>query len=293
MEKEKDWTVLRLLQWTTDYFEARGFDSPRTTSEMLLAHVLSYKRLDLYLQFDKPVLQPELSRFREAVKRRLRNEPVQYIIGETEFYSLKLRVDRSVLIPRPETEILVDKAVQNCSERFGAEEQLTLLDVGTGSGNVAIGIAGNIPAADINAMDISKDALALAKKNAEMNGLNGRIHFRELSLFSAGPSEFMNLSGVVSNPPYVAPQDYALLPAEIRDYEPECALSDGGDGFTFYPELCRRSMEWLRTGGFLLVETGMGGAPKVASIFRDSGFCNIEIIRDLNDIERVVCGWKP
>lgn len=293
MEKQADWTVIKLLNWTVEYLQSRGFTAPRPEAEQLLGHVLSYKRLDLYLHFDEPVAPQHLDKYRDCIKRRLKHEPIQYITGETEFYSLAFNVRPGVLIPRPETEILVDRAISLCTEHWKNEERIHLLDMGTGSGNIAISLAKNLPKAEVAAVDISPEALEIARENAHNLEVENRIHFRRGSLFEMGGIAWKDLHGIVSNPPYVSSADFQALPEEIRKYEPEEALHDQEDGFRFYPELCLRAQQWLRPGGFLMVEVAMNGAPRVLQTFKASGFHNAAALQDLNDISRVVYGWKP
>ncbi|MCL5020021.1 MAG: peptide chain release factor N(5)-glutamine methyltransferase [Patescibacteria group bacterium] len=293
MEKQADWTVIKLLNWTVEYLQSRGFSSPRPEAEQLLGHVLNYKRLDLYLHFDESVAPHQLDQYRECIKRRLKHEPVQYITGETEFYSLPFTVRPGVLIPRPETEILVEQAITFCNERWKNEECINLLDMGTGSGNIAIALAKNLPAVSIAAVDISAEALEIARENAHKLEVENRIHFRRASLFEMGGIAWKDLHGIVSNPPYVSSTDFQTLPEEIRKYEPEEALLDQDDGFRFYPELCLRAQQWLCPGGFLIVEVAMNGAPRVMQTFKASGFHNVAALPDLNAIDRVVYGWKP
>ena len=292
MEKKKDWTVIQLLNWTIQYFQSKDFTSPRADAELLLGHALQYKRLNIYLHFDELVPPSLLEQYREMVRKRLLHVPVQYIIGDTEFYSLVFQVNSNVLIPRSETEILVEKAIEICRSSWKEESQINLLDMGTGSGNIAISVVKNIPNAVMSALDISDDALEVARINARQHGVDTIIDFRCGSIYDIDDAAWKNLHGILSNPPYISDDDYKILPDEIRKYEPIDALYDRGNGFRFYPELCRRAQHWLRPGGFLITEVAMGGASRVQDIFKENGFCNVETFPDYNKIERVVCGWK-
>lgn len=273
------WTVVQLLRWTADYFNGKEIESGRLEAELLLAHTLDLDRVGLYLHFDRPLTPAELADFRAKVQRRARREPVQYILAETEFWSLPLQVGPDVLIPRSDTEVLVEEALQHLQQGG------SMLDVGTGSGAIAIAVAAERPAVDVTAIDCSRPALTVARANAERHGLSGRITCREgdLAALPAGPYDL-----VVSNPPYIAEPEWAGLMAEVRDHEPRIALHGGIDGLDAYRHLARQAMTVLKPGGWLLVEVGAGQADAVRELFEQAGLSALGVRKDYAGIARVV-----
>lgn len=254
---EETWTILKVIQWTTDYFRRKGLEQPRSDAEVLLAHALGLRRVDLYLRFDQPLRPEELSRYRALIQRRAAREPTQYITGRQEFWSLELEVSPAVLIPRPETEHLVELAL----EAF-PDEPLRALDVGTGSGAIAIALAKEKPRWQIVACDVSQDALHLARRNAVRHGVANRVHFVQCDLvspFRTVPSPF-HLIG--ANPPYIGEREWAGLAPEITRHEPRKALLGGGpDGTAIPTRLLHEALPLLQPGGLLLMEIGAGQAP--------------------------------
>lgn len=281
------WTILELITWGTGYLTEKGFDESRLTIELLLAHVLNLRRIQLYTKFDQPLREEELAAFKALLKRRLTNEPLQYITGSAEFMGLPFIVDRSVLIPRPETELLVDHAVHSLKRTFGANEPLTILDLGTGSGCIAVAMASKLPAAQVTAVDISPDAIATATINAERNGVADRIAFLTADMMSlnaeAFPSKF---HCILSNPPYISTKEFAEVSADVRDYEPNIALTDNGNGLKFYPLLAHLASQLLQPGGIVGVEHAFDQSAAVRSLFTAAGFGEGEVVRDLAGIER-------
>jgi release factor glutamine methyltransferase len=280
----ESWTVLKLLRWTADYFAGRGIDSPRLDAELLLADTLGFDRVGLYLNFERPLSNEELAAFRERVKRRAGREPLAYILGMTEFWSLPLKVTPDVLIPRPDTELLVEEALSRLAG------PARVLDVGTGSGALAVALAHEWPACMVTAIDISAPALAVAAENAGSNGVVERIRFvpQNLQGLPAGPFDL-----IVANPPYIPSGELAALMPEVRDFEPRLALDGGSDGLDAYRALALQADQVLTPGGWLLVEVGIGQAPAVQALFAGAGLAEIFISRDLAGIERVVGGRKP
>jgi release factor glutamine methyltransferase len=285
----RQWTVLELLEWTAGHLSERGFDEARLTVDLLLAHVLRLRRLDLYLQFDRVLLPDELAAFRGMYERRLTHEPLQYILGETEFMGLKLKLGRAALIPRPETEQLVEHAVA-ASAGLGKED-LQILDVGTGSGNVALALAQRLPGARVTSIDNSSEALLLAARNAADNRITG-VTFLEADIFGSLMDDRV-FDLIVSNPPYVSAGEYACLEPEVRDFEPRLALTDGGDGLRFHRRIADRARALLRQGGLVFVEVGYNQAEAVREIFERQGLGNIVIHRDFAEIKRVVSAIQP
>jgi release factor glutamine methyltransferase len=286
---QKSWTVLSMLNWTSDYLAEKGFENARLNSERLLAHILKCRRVDLYLNFDRPLSVDELAKFKELLKRRLGHEPLQYVLGETEFYSLPFKVVPGVLIPRPETELLVEKALELSQFRHTADREPYILDIGTGSGNISIAIAKNLAQVRLLAIDESQDALAIAKENARINVVADRIEFRRLDILAEMPKEFAAAFDViVSNPPYVSASEYEKLPPEIRQFEPKSALWAGEDGCDFYRCLAQIIRQWLKPGGFAIIEIGAGMAEEVSRIFRQAAFDEIQVFKDLAGRDRVI-----
>ncbi len=287
-EKNKDWTIITLLNTCADYLKEKNIDAPRTNTELLLCHTLGVKRLELYLHHDRPVSDEELQKFRELVARRINHEPIQYIVGETEFMSIPFIVTPDVLIPRPETEILVEKAIKLIETSRGDSEEIKIIDIGTGSGNIAISLARYLKNANIMAIDVSSKAINVARKNAEMNRVSEKITFLEKSIFDCENSEFNNFDLIISNPPYVSPYEYNHLMPEVRKYEPESALIDTGNELIFYKTISSLAEHWLADKGNMIFEIGINMGEKVFQILEDKCYKNIEIFHDYSKIERVI-----
>ena len=291
----KDWTVRELLEWTEDYFRRREIPSARLDAEVLLAGALGINRLDLLTrEFEQLVGDEARTEFRDFVKRRGRREPVAYLTGEKEFYSLPLRVTPAVLAPRPETEHLVDEALSLIQNLPG--DQLRILDLGTGSGNIAVSLAVNAPAASITAVDISPDALDVARGNAETNGVAERITFVEGDLYAALPANTPPFDFILSNPPYIAAAEEAGLMDDVRLFEPRIAFIDGrspdGDGLGFFRAICEGLDDWLADHGTVIFETGNLQAARVGELFEAAGLKDVSITRDYAKIPRIVCGRR-
>jgi len=280
-------TVINALKLATDYFEKKGIQSARTNAEILLAHILNCKRLDLYLRFDQPLSENEVNLYREFIARRGKYEPVQYILGFTEFYGLHLNVNPSVLIPRPETEILVETILNELSTK----ENVKILDIGCGSGNISIALGKNLPNCEITALDISKDALQVAQKNATKNNVTN-INFVEGDIILNGILDNHKFDVIVSNPPYVSINEYTTLQNEITKYEPKEAVTDDADGLKFFKRISEFSMNKLNDGGSLFFEIGMGQSKNVSLIMSENGFEEIKIVKDYQQIDRVIYGIK-
>lgn len=284
------WTVMRLVRWSADWLGARGVERPRLDVELLLAEVLEMDRLQLYLQFDRPLQEGELARFRTALRRRGAREPLQYILGRSSFRQLLLRVDRRGLIPRPETEELVEAVLAWARERAGAERGLEAVDIGTGTGAIALSLATEGPFQRVVATDISPEALSLARENVEATLLPGEVvvELREGDLLGAlRAGERFDV--VVSNPPYVADVDWVALQPEVRDWEPRSALTAGPEGIARLEALVWGAPEHLRPGGLLALEVGAGQGGAVAGRIRETGrYGPPRVLRDLAGIERIV-----
>jgi release factor glutamine methyltransferase len=284
------WTILSLLHWSTEHLQKKGFDSARLQIELLLSHALRMNRVQLYTNFEKPVSPEELASYKQLLQRKLKNEPVQYILGETEFYGMKFFVDKRVLIPRPETELLVEEVV-TLSKSFSERNVPTILDIGTGSGNISIILAKHIPQATIVAVDCSQDALDVAHKNAEYHSLGSRIHFFEQNIFHSmndTPLQQYAFDIVVSNPPYIALAEYSTLQAEVRDYEPTIATSDGADGYSFYYRIAEMGKELRKEQKIIAVEIAYNQSQKVQKIFIAAGYHILAVKKDYAGNDRII-----
>jgi release factor glutamine methyltransferase len=277
------WTVQRVLNWTICYFTSKNIPEPRLSAELLLAHALNNKRIELYLQFERILTPGELAGYRSFIQRRLQREPVQYILGETEFMGLPFKVNPAVLIPRPDTELLVDCAIEYLKEVNIPRPRI--LDVGAGSGCIAISLAKFFPDAEVWAVEQSTDALAVAEGNARRNEV--KIQFVNNDFFDYIPGLNIKFNIVVTNPPYVSDNDWEALQAEIRHFEPRQALWGGSDGFDFYRRFIPLLEEILETNGAAMMETGYNQAQDVAEMLKDRNFY-VDIRKDYRQIERVV-----
>jgi release factor glutamine methyltransferase len=278
------WTIRELIKTTTDYLRKKGIDEPRLTTELLLAHSLAMKRVELYLNFDKPLGDGELDTFREFIKRRLAHEPAQYIIGTTGFMGLEIATTEGVFIPRQETEILVS-VVKLWLEDRGLEEY-TLYDIGTGTGAIALALAHFFPKATIFASDISEIALECAQKNADLRGLSEQITFLFGSLLQPYV-EIEKADVIVSNPPYIPAQGIEHLP-EIVKREPIEALIAGKEGLEIIQKLVRATQSFLKPAGLLAFEIGIDQAESVTALLEQNGnYGNIKLVSDLRGIKRV------
>ncbi|MGA7839135.1 MAG: peptide chain release factor N(5)-glutamine methyltransferase [Ignavibacteriaceae bacterium] len=279
-------TVLDAINLSADYLKKKNIESPRINAEHLLSHVLKRKRLELYLSFDKPLNEDETNLYRELIRRRGTSEPLQYILGSVEFYGLEFRVTRDVLIPRPETEILVEKII----ESFDKNSQLKILDIGTGSGNIAISLAKNFNNAEVKGIDVSGEALTIAKENSRLNDVNGNVKFGILDVLNQNITSEVKYDVIVSNPPYVSVKEYPDLRPELNVYEPRIALTDENDGLNFYRAISEKSKNILKKDGQIFFEIGQGQCEEIKNILERNKFSDIKIFKDYSDIERVITG---
>lgn len=277
------WTPLKLVQWTAGYLEERGFSDPRLNAELLLSGTLGIRRLDLYLQFERPLTAEELADYKARLKRRVRHEPLQYIDGVAAFRELELQVDGRVLIPRPETELLVDRILDWAADREG----LDVLDVGTGSGAIALSLAAEGNFRQIVATDASADALDVARVNARRLVPEAAVEFVEGSGYA--PVHGRKFDVIVSNPPYIAQAERASLDPEVREWEPEIALFAEKDGMATLIELVDGAPEHLNPGGLLALEIGASQGHAVAALIRNQpSFSGTKILPDLSGRDRIV-----
>lgn len=304
-ETKEVWTILEILRWTADYFRDKGVLEPRASAEVLLAHVLGLSRLDLYLRYDQPLTPEELARFKALMVRRREGEPVAYLTGHREFWSLDFRVAPGVLIPRPETEILVSAALEAArEENIGSDLQpdretgregpprLWGIEIGVGSGAVVVALAQELPQLDWLALDLSAAALMVARDNARQHGVAERLHFVCGDLLS-GLKHVPGFALMVANLPYVPRAEWERLPRDIRDFEPREALLGGEDGLDLIRLLVRQAHHYLPPGGRLALEVGAGQAgPVLALLHETKAYEQLESLADYQGVQRVVRGRR-
>ena len=281
------WTTLGVLDWTTKRFTDAGITSARLEAQVLLAHVLKCSRTQLYMNFDKPLGEAELASYRELIRRRLAGESVAYLVGEHEFWGLPFYVDENVLVPRPDTETVIEVARTLRPDRKAA---CRALDLCTGSGAIAVALAKELPAARIIATDVSAAAVEIAKRNAERNGFADRVEVREGNLWEPVAGETFDL--IVSNPPYIASAVIPTLAPEVKR-EPVLALDGGADGLVFYDRICAAARIHLEPGGALVVEHGYDQAETVRERFEAAGLTKVTLVHDLGKNPRVTWGIAP
>jgi release factor glutamine methyltransferase len=287
-------TLAEILTWARGCFRDHGIQNPALNAELLLAHSLNVKREGLYIHLQDSIGEKEKKALEELIKRRVSGEPLQYILGHQEFWSVDLRVDPSVLIPRADTELLVEQALFILSN-ISTERPPSVLEIGTGSGAVAIALAREVETISLVATDISMKALLIASQNAQKSGISGKIQFIQGDLFGAfrlvERKEPFDL--ILSNPPYIIRSEIERLAREVKDFEPALALDGGEDGFDFHRAIISQSPKYLRRGGWLLLEVGQGQALEVSEMVEKMKIFNpSEGIQDLSGIERVVKAQK-
>lgn len=283
------WTISSLLDWTTLFFKKYGIEEPHLEAEILLAHSLSIRRIELYVQHNHILKEDELSAFKQLILRRAKKEPAAYIIGYKSFMSLDFIVSKDVLIPRPETEKLVETAIDASKYMSG---QINIFDIGCGSGAIAISIAKYAQNSFIYAVDSSAPSLEIAKQNAVKHGVIERISFLPGNLFDPIHHE-IKFDIIVSNPPYIPTSEINNLQSEIKDFEPISALDGGQDGLDFYRKIAGNADKHLKESGIMLLEIGFGQANLVKNIIdSNSAFGNIKIYKDHGDIDRVISAAK-
>ena len=292
MTSNETWTIQKLLNWVTEYLTAKGIESPRLSSELLLCHVLELKRIDLYTQFNKQVPQQQLNQLHDLVKRAGSYEPVAYLTRKTEFYSLELDITADCMIPRPETELLVQRAIEFLRTRSGVQY---VCDLCTGSGCIAVAIAKNFPDARITATDISAAALAVAARNVEKYRLKEQVRLLCGDLFESVIKQLdvSQFDLIVCNPPYVSTSEYEKLDKNIKDYEPQSALLAGEDGMDIYRRIVKEVDKFLKPGAALMLEIGYAQGSAVQDLLEQtSAFIDIKIEKDFHDNDRIVNAIK-
>ncbi len=280
-QNKKVWTVSELISWGTNYLNDYKIESPRLSIELLLCEILSCTRLDLYLNYDKPLNPRELKELKSKIKALLCGKPLQFVLGWTQFLNYKIFLCKKVFIPRPETEILVKFALDKYKNR--KEEPLSILDIGCGSGAISIALADFFKNSKVLAIDVDKDAIEQTKENAERHSLKN-IQLHRMDILKEVPSEKFDL--IVSNPPYIPILEYYELPKHVLD-EPKLALTDGSDGLTFYKRFAEIFPKILNESGNFFLEVGWNQAEAVAEIFANSGF-DVDIKKDFQGIKRIV-----
>jgi release factor glutamine methyltransferase len=294
MTEAKAWTIRDLLKVTSDYLKQKDIEAPRLSAEVLLAHLLALDRVQLYLRFDQPLNEEELSRYRALIKRRLNREPMQYITGAQEFWSLEFEVNPTVLIPRPETELLIETALSLYREgRISQTDGPRLLDVCTGSGALAVALAREIPEATIWASDLSQDALSVARSNAARHGVEHRVTFMAGDLCRPALEGKLVFDLIVSNPPYIRSDAFEHLPPEVGLHEPRMALDGGKDGMDFIERIFRTAPGCLDPGGWVLVEMDPAQTSEALRRIESTGqYGEWDRVKDYSQRYRIVMARK-
>jgi release factor glutamine methyltransferase len=286
-------TCAEALRWGTTYLQRCGVDTARLDAEVLLAHCLRCERTTLYRERDHELTADESARFQELVARRGAHEPAAYLTGMREFWSLPLAVRPGVLIPRPETEWVVETALRYAPRFLHHSRRCRVLDIGTGSGNIAIAVAASLAAVDVIAIDISPEALAVAQLNARACQVAERVHYIRGDLLSPLHPHRARFDLLLSNPPYIAAEEFPLLPPTVRGYEPRQALDGGRDGLAFYRRLCAAGLQYLTAGGIAIVEVGHHQAGDVSRLLVQSQQWElVEVVKDYSGVERVVVAQR-
>ena len=278
----QSWRIIDIIDWAESYFKDKDFENPRIEIEWLLRYLLKCSRLDLYLRFEEPLSQSQLFILRTWIKRRVSREPLQYITEHLDFYGREFFIGPGALIPRPETEMLIDIAL----DKLGNIDSPNILDVGTGSGCIAITLGLEISSANVLGVDISMDALTIANKNKKKL-FAGDVSFEQIDILKSIPVDKYDI--LISNPPYITKDEISSIDTDIKDFEPIIALTDNKDGLTFYRRFAKIALDIVNTGGGLILEVGQKSHPeKAKNIFNKMGFHNTKLIKDYNGDNRVL-----
>ena len=278
----QSWRIIDIIDWAESYFKDKDFENPRIEIEWLLRYLLKCSRLDLYLRFEEPLSQSQLFILRTWIKRRVSREPLQYITEHLDFYGREFFIGPGALIPRPETEMLIDIAL----DKLGNIDSPNILDVGTGSGCIAITLGLEISSANVLGVDISMDALTIANKNKKKL-FAGDVSFEQIDILKRIPVDKYDI--LISNPPYITKDEISSIDTDIKDFEPIIALTDNKDGLTFYRRFAKIALDIVNTGGGLILEVGQKSHPeKAKNIFNKMGFHNTKLIKDYNGDNRVL-----
>jgi release factor glutamine methyltransferase len=286
------WTIQKLLNWVTQYLTEKGIESPRLSAELLLSYVLGLKRIELYTQHETTVAKPDLDKLHELVKRAGQNEPISYLVGKTEFYSMELNVTPDCLIPRPETELLVQRAIEFLRTR---QSKQSVCDLCTGCGCIAVAIAKNFPNAHVIATDICDKALAVASRNIEKHQLQEKITLLSGDLFDPiiPHLDSGKFDLIVCNPPYVSEAEYEKLDKNVKDFEPRLALFAGVDGLDIYKKIIEKIDMFLKPDAAFMLEIGYAQSPAIKELLEQTGvFSEIKIEKDFHNNDRIVIANK-
>lgn len=278
-------TVLEIIKMSADFLGGKGVEQPRLNAELMVGHALGLKRMQLYLQFERPLAESELETIRGYLRRRGQREPLQYILGETDFLGMALKTDRRALIPRPETEYLVSLL----TEKMGASPR-RVLDLGTGTGAIALALATHWPEAQVLATDVSTDALALAQENVEQVGLGGRVQLLQSDWYQQVPAD-ARFDLIVSNPPYLSDREADETLVEVKNFEPRIALTPGGQGLESIQRIIAGAPAHLNEGGLVAMETGIAQHEAIAGLLVTAGFSRHEFLPDLTGRPRFAWAW--
>ena len=291
---QKKWVIKEILHATAGLFQDKKIDSPRLCAEVLLSHQLKKSRVELYLTFDQPLSSSEIAGFRSLVKRRLNREPLQYITGTQEFWSLEFAVTPQALIPRPETELLVEQAIERLKAVISEGNKTpSILDLGTGCGAIAISLAKAVQQVRLWATDISADALKLARLNAEKHGVSDKIKFLQGNLWEPLLDEGVTFDIILSNPPYIGAEEFENLSPEVRDYEPRLALNGHKDGMTYIQTIILEAPVFMKPGGWIMLEMAPGQTEKALGLIGDiKDYGEKTRIKDYSHRYRVVMAQK-
>ncbi|MDA0987158.1 MAG: peptide chain release factor N(5)-glutamine methyltransferase [Bacteroidetes bacterium] len=284
--ENKNWTILELIETSTNYLIQKNIDDARLSVEIILSHTLNYPRIKLYSDFDKYISNSDLNNFRSKFTSLLKNEPLQYIVGETAFYGIKIKCDKRALIPRSETESIVESTIEFIKINYPANKEISILDIGTGTGCISIALTSKLENVKIIAIDNDEDAIALAIENVKNNSFEDKIELQKINF-----DEFVNNSSskfdiIVCNPPYISLKDYNDLPAHIRQFEPRNALTDDSDGLLFYQKLLKHSSAKLKQNGALIIEHAFNQSEKIIEMFKNQNWDCESVIVDLSKNKR-------
>ncbi len=284
-------TIRNILKWAIVTLKESGIEFPEINADTLLSYALSCDRARLYTNYDDLIDDNITLKYKDLINERVKHVPLQYITQQVEFMSLEFVVNENVLIPRQETEILVETVLKKAQNMQGPNKKFNIIDIGTGSGNISISLAKNLNNVEIYASDISQDALAIARTNAKRHNVLSNVHLIHCDLFSAfsESTEKGNIDFIVSNPPYVSEKEWHSLEPEVRDYEPWIALVGGEDGFYIAKLIIKNAIDWLKPGGYLIIEIGETQSSGIISLIENKGnYKEIEIIKDLQGKERII-----
>lgn len=287
METKSVWTIMKILNWTKQYFADKGVENPRLDAEILLCAVLKCERINLYIDFERPLDESELAQFKQMVIRRAQGEPLAYILGEKAFMRNTFKVNKYTLVPRPETELLVEHLVRICEQ---INQEAKILDIGTGSGAIIVSLLDYLPQAKGVGVDISAGALKVAKENAVNIGVSKRAAFLHSDLFTAIPDE-KKFDIIVSNPPYIPAKDISSLAKDVQN-EPHSALDGGEDGLDFYRKITAEASLHMAEDGLLAFEIGINQSEAVSGLCRENGFTAVAVGKDYAGIDRMVFAAK-